>query len=391
MSIIKQEIAAEKFAKDWSGKGYEKGQSQSFWITLLRNVYGIEEPEKYISFEEQVHLDHTSFIDGHIPSTKVLIEQKSIDKKLDAPIRQSDGSFLTPFEQAKRYVLNLPLSEHPRWIVISNFAEFHIYDMEHPEKKDPEVVLLKNLGKEYSRMQFLVDDKNTAVGKEMEVSFQAGELVGKLYDSFLKEYKDRTNPESLKSLNKLCVRLVFCLYAEDVGVFPVRNQFFNYLNKYSAGEMRNAVLRLFAVLNQEESKLDPYLEKELADFPYVNGGLFADDTIEVPQFTDGIKDLLLRHASEDFDWSEISPTIFGALFESTLNQETRRSNGMHYTSIENIHKVIDPLFLDGLWDEFRRICDSYSNTDSRNKQLEVFHKKLSKLRFLIRRAVPGIS
>ncbi|HJJ58164.1 MAG TPA: hypothetical protein O0X84_01530 [Methanocorpusculum sp.] len=155
--------------------------------------------------------------------------------------------------------------------------------------------------------------------------------------------------------------------------------------------MRNAVLRLFAVLNQEESKRDPYLEKELADFPYVNGGLFADDTIEVPQFTDGIKDLLLRHASEDFDWSEISPTIFGALFESTLNLETRRSNGMHYTSIENIHKVIDPLFLDGLWDEFRRICDSYSNTDSRNKQLEVFHKKLSKLRFLIRRAVPGIS
>ena len=290
MSIVKQEIAAEKFAKDWTGKGYEKGDSQPFWLALLNKVYGIEEPEKYITFEKQVLLDHTSFIDGYIPSTKVLIEQKSLDKRLNAPIRQSDGSYLTPFEQAKRYVTELPTSKHPRWIVISNFAEFHIYDMEHPEKKEPEVVLLKNLGKEFSRLQFLVDVKNTAVGKEMEVSFQAGELVGKLYDEFLKGYKDKTNPESLKSLNKLCVRLVFCLYAEDAGVFPIRNQFFNYLNHYSTDDMRDALLRLFAVLNQKESERGPYLKPILADFPYVNGGLFTEEDKTIPQLTEETSD-----------------------------------------------------------------------------------------------------
>ena len=214
MTDAEQRNAARKFAMDWKNKGYEKGESQPFWIALLRNVYGVKEPEQYIIFEEQVHLDHTSFIDGSIPATHVLIEQKGLGKDLKKPIRQSDGSLLTPFQQAKRYAAELPYSMRPRWIVTCNFREFHIYDMERPSG-EPEVVLLENLGTEYYRMQFLIDTGDNHIRKEMEISLQAGELVGVLYDAILKQYKDPSSPETLKSLNMLCVRLVFCLYAED--------------------------------------------------------------------------------------------------------------------------------------------------------------------------------
>ncbi len=122
------------------------------------------------------------------------------------------------------------------------------------------------------------------------------------------------------------------------------------LETYEVKDCRRALLELFKILDTPVSERDEYLEEDLAQFPYVNGGLFADETIEIPPFTEEIKELLLTKASEDFDWSDISPTIFGAVFESTLNPETRRSGGMHYTSIENIHKVIDPLF----WKIYRK-------------------------------------
>ncbi len=380
MTDAEQRAAAKQFAKDWSGKGYEKGESQPFWYSLLQKVYGIKEPDKFIDFERQVLLDHTSFIDGFIPATHVLIEQKGLGKDLNKPIKQSDGTLLTPFQQAKRYSAEIAYSERPRWIVTCNFKEFYIYDMERPTG-EPEIVLLENLGTEYYRLQFLVDTGDENIKKEMEISLQAGEIVGALYDALLKEYKDPDDPETLKNLNALCVRLVFCLYAEDAGIFGSHKMFHNYLKGYSEKETRQSLINLFKILDTEIEKRDPYLDEDLLAFPYVNGGLFADENIVIPRLNETIIDLILHKASENFDWSAISPTIFGAVFESTLNPETRRKGGMHYTSIENIHKVIDPLFLDELKKELQNIKE-IQTIKTKEKKLNDFQTKLSELKFL---------
>lgn len=383
MTDAQQRAAAKAFASYWKGKGYEKGESQAFWLSLLRDVFGVEHPEQFISFEEQVHLDHTSFIDGTIPSTKVLIEQKGLGKDLKKPIKQSDGTLLTPFQQAKRYITELPLSQHPRWVVTCNFSTFYVYDMERPTG-EPEEILLENLEKEYYRLEFLVDRGNEHLKREMEVSIAAGEIVGLLYDAFAKQYADPTSERAMKSLNVLCVRLVFCLYAEDAGIFGHKGMFHDYLAEFDARKMRRAITDLFKVLDTPPESRDPYLKDdfpELAAFPYVNGGLFQNEDIEIPPFTDEIRELILNKASDGFNWSEISPTIFGAVFESTLNPDTRRSGGMHYTSIENIHKVIDPLFLDNLKAEFDSIC-AIPVERAKEKRLLEFQKKLASLTFL---------
>ena len=376
----KQSIAAKKFAEYWKDKGYEKGHSQPFWLSLLRDVYGVEHPEFFIHFEDQVRIDNTAFIDGMIPATHVLIEQKSLGKSLTQPIKQSDGSLLTPFQQAQRYSAVLPYSQRPRWIITSNFEEFHIYDMEQPGGT-PEVIKLSNLDKECYRMDFLVERESEDVRKEREISVAAGDIVGLLYDAFYKQYEDPDSERSRQCLNVLCVRLVFCLYAEDAKIFERHGQFREYLEKYDTEDMRDALISLFKVLDTPMEKRSKYLKKSLAEFPYVNGGLFADENIEIPAFTKEIRSLLLDKASAGFNWSEISPTIFGAVFESTLNPETRRHGGMHYTSIENIHKVIDPLFLDDLYGQYEKIM-SIADRKKRRKSLEDFQNTLSNLRFL---------
>lgn len=385
MTAAQQQQAAKNFAAYWKGKGYEKGESQPFWLSLLRDVYGVEHPEQFIQFEEQVHLDHTSFIDGTIPATHVLIEQKGLGKNLNKPIKQSDGALLTPFEQAKRYILELPVSQHPRWVVTCNFSTFYVYDMERP-RGEPEIIQLENLEREYYRLQFLVDAGNEHLKREMEVSIAAGEIVGLLYDAFYNQFTPprRNNVDTLKSLNKLCVRLVFCLYAEDAGIFGQHGMFHDYLSAFDTRGMRKALVELFKVLDTRPQDRDPYLQDDnpdLAAFPYVNGGLFSDEDIEIPPFTDEIRELLLVKASENFNWAEISPTIFGAVFESTLNPETRRSGGMHYTSIENIHKVIDPLFLDELKNELDEIS-TIPVERTKKAKLRAFQHKLASLTFL---------
>ena len=372
-----QAAAAAAFAQRWKGRGYEKGDSQVFWTELLTEVFGVENPSTIIRYEEQVKVDNTNFIDGHIPSTKVLIEQKSIDKDLRKGIKQSDGSLLNPFQQAKRYAAELPYSERPRWIVTCNFAEFLVYDMEQPNG-EPQQILLENLGKEYYRLQFLVYAKSDHLSKEMEVSIEAGKIVGRIYEALLTQYDDNS-PEALRWLNILCVRIVFCLYAEDAGIFS-RDQFHDFLVTYEAKDLRRALRDLFEVLNTPKEKRSKYLQEELAAFPYTNGGLFEEE-IEIPQFTEELKQTLLQNASLDFDWSDISPTIFGAVFESTLNPETRRSGGMHYTSIENIHKVIDPLFLNDLRRELDEILEEKVEKQ-RLKKLDSYQDKLASLTFL---------
>jgi len=380
MTDVQQRAAAKKFADFWKDKGYEKGQSQPFWLSLLRDVFGVEHPEQFAEFESRAHIDHRGFIDIIIPATRVLIEQKSLDIDLRKPIKQSDGTLLTPFQQAKRYITELPLSKHPRWVVTCNFSTFLVYDMERPGG-EPEEILLENLPTELYRLAFLTDSGNERLKREMEVSIAAGEIVGLLYDAFAKQYVDRTSERALKSLNVLCVRLVFCLYADDARIFGRKAMFHDYLAEFEARHMRKALIELFEILDTLPENRDPYLDENLAKFPYVNGGLFDEKDIEIPHFTDEIRSLLLQKASENFDWSEISPTIFGAVFESTLNPDTRRSGGMHYTSLENIHKVIDPLFFDSLKSEFEEIC-AISVEKTKMQKLGVFQSKLASLSFL---------
>ena len=370
--------AIKKFVDAWKERGDEKQDTQSFWLSLLRNVYDVDNPASYIQFEKQVQLSHQSYIDGYIPTTKVLIEQKSADVDLRKGQRQSDGSMLSPFGQARRYAGYLPHDEHPKWIVVCNFHEFQIHDMNRPND-EPQIVKLADLEKEYHRMNFLVDTGDENTKRELEISMDAGRIVGELYDALLAQYNNPDDPETLKSLNMLCVRLVFCLYAEDAGVFGVHGMFHDYLKGHAVKDVRRALIDLFEVLNTRDDARDPYLDEDLLAFPYVNGGLFAEHIV-IPRLDEHIVDLILQRASADFDWSEISPTIFGAVFESTLNPETRRSGGMHYTSIENIHKVIDPLFLDDLRNEFNDI-QKIKVTKQRRQKLLAFQDKLANLTF----------
>ena len=379
MNLKEQQKQAKAFIERWEDRGNERQDTQSFWLDLLRSVYGIENPSEYIKFEDTVMMDHTSFMDGYIDATKVLIEQKGANKDLSKAIKQSDGSFLTPFQQAKRYSANLPYSKQPRWIITCNFKEFYVYDMEKPHG-EPTVIRLEDLEKEAYRLEFIVGTTNEHLEREMAISMEAGEIVREIYSGLLKQYKNPDNPESLHAMNQQIVRLVFCFYAEDAGMFGKKTMFHDYLARFSSRDFRRGLLDLFNVLNTPIDERDPYLDDELSAFPYVNGGMFAENNLEVPQFTDELRESILEHASSSFDWSEISPTIFGAVFESTLNPETRRSGGMHYTSIENIHKVIDPLFLDALKEELNEIRQIKQPATLKNRAQQ-FQEKLSRLVF----------
>lgn len=390
--------AVRQFVNRWKDGGDEKQDCHPFWIELLHDVLGVENPTSYIRFEKRVKLPegdgkiHTRYIDGYIADVHVLIEQKGSKHPLDEKEPQSGGELLTPYEQAKRYDNNLPKSDKADWIVTCNFREIWIYNM-NTSVPEPEKINILELPDKYKKLDFLVKRDVKEISHEMQVSIQAGDIVGQIYDAFMKQYgipekapKGETPEEKskrehkLRSLNALCVRLVFLLYAEDADIFQ-RDQFLDYMRQFSLRDSRRALIDLFKILDTPVPERDEYLEEDLAAFPYVNGGLFADENIEIPPFNEELRHLLLEEASEGFDWKDISPTIFGAVFESTLNPETRRAGGMHYTSVENIHKVIDPLFLDGLKAEFQEIRQ-ISVPKTRKQKLEAFQDKLASLTFL---------
>ncbi|MCH4072063.1 DNA methyltransferase [Pseudoramibacter sp.] len=396
MTDAEQREAARQFINRWQGKGNEDEDGRSYWIELLHDVLGMEDVTQHVNFEKKVYVDgNKKRIDAYLPETKVIIEQKSLGKALDQKIHNSGDIDLTPYEQAKRYSDNLDFSERARWIVTCNFAEIWIYDMNQVNTKDfePTKIRLPELQDKYPMLDFLIKQDVKQVSPEMKVSIEAGNIVGKLYDAFAKEFglpegtpKKETPEEKaqreadLRSLNALCVRLVFCLYAEDAGIFD-RASFHDYVASFEPQRLRGALKELFKILDTPIVERDRFLADDLAAFPYVNGGLFADESLEIPPFTEELKHVLLIDASENFDWRGISPTIFGAVFESTLNPETRRKGGMHYTSIENIHKVIDPLFLDDLKSEFAEI-KAEQVWKTKKRQLEAFQRKLASLKWL---------
>lgn len=352
----------KNFVKQWAGRGYEKGEAQSFWLSLLRDVFDINEPETFISFEVPVP---QGFIDALIVDTKVLIEQKSSTVNLDDP---------EIFRQAKRYNDALEYSRKARWIITCNFREFRVFDMDklRPER-EPLKISLYELPKKFNALNFLIERRDN-ISVEHELSVKAGEIVAKIYDGLRAELKIQT-PDALSDLNKLCVRLVFCLYAESIDVFGKHKIFREYLR--GSRNIRQDLIELFKVLDTPIENRSPYLDDTLKKFPYVDGGLFKDD-IDFPNFTPDIKSLLIDEASGSFDWSQISPAIFGTVFESTLNPDTRRAGGMHYTSTENIHKVIDPLFMDELRSEFNAIKKSSRN---RKDNLRALQNKIAALKF----------
>lgn len=384
---------AREFVKTWSSpnKGREDADRQTFWNDLLQRVYGINDYYNYITYEKDVQVKAggkvtTRRIDGYIPSTKVMIEMKGKKiKDLTKPLKQSGGGGLTPFEQAKRYANFLPNSEQPRWILVSNFNEIDIHDMEKPLAK-PTVIKLSDLPQKVKLLEFIVNASQQKVIDEKKLSVDAGNLVAKIYHELTNAYAqgrgvDVNSPEIQRSLNMLIVRLVFLLYADDSNLFGKDNIFQAFIERREPRDIRRDLSTLFKVLDQPESERDPYLDDEFNQFAYVNGGMFSDENVIIPQFTDELKRLIVEEAGAGFDWSGISPTIFGAVFESTLNPETRRSGGMHYTSIENIHKVIDPLFLNDLHDEFDKI-QNMGNNNQRVIKAREFREKLGKLNFL---------
>lgn len=384
---------AREFVKTWSSskKGREDADRQTFWNDLLQRVYGINDYYNYITYEKDVQVKAggkvtTRRIDGYIPSTKVMIEMKGKKiKDLTKPLKQSGGGGdLTPFEQAKRYANFLPNSEQPRWILVSNFNEIDIHDMEKP-LATPTVIKLSDLPQKVKLLEFIVNASQQKVIDEKKLSVDAGNLVAKIYHELTNAYAqgrgvDVKSPEIQRSLNMLIVRLVFLLYADDSNLFGKDNIFQAFIERRDPRDIRRDLSALFKVLDQPEVERDPYLDDEFNQFSYVNGGMFSDENVIIPQFTDELKRLIVEEAGAGFDWSGISPTIFGAVFESTLNPETRRSGGMHYTSIENIHKVIDPLFLNDLHDEFDKI-QNMGNNNQRVIKAREFREKLGELKF----------
>lgn len=382
--------AARDFVKTWSSdkKGREDADRQSFWNDLLQRVYGIDNYYDYITYEKDVQVKAdgkvtTRRIDGYIPSTKVMIEMKG--KKisdLSKPLTQSGGDELTPYEQAKRYSNFLPQNEQPRWILVSNFNEIDIHDMNQP-LADPTVIKLVDLPTKFKSLEFLVDTNQQQIINEKQLSIDAGNLVAKIYDELANAYAQHADLKDSKiqqSLNMLIVRIVFLLYADDTGILGDEDMFQNFLERREPQDIRNDLIKLFKILDTPEDKRDPFDSEEFTKFSYVNGGMFADENVIIPQFTPDLKSLIVNDAGRGFNWSGISPTIFGAVFESTLNPDERRSGGMHYTSIENIHKVIDPLFLDDLRAEFDKI-QNMGNKNQRIERAKEFQDKLAKLKF----------
>ena len=375
MTDAQQREAARQFYYRWNGKGNEQQDARSYWIEFLQNVLGVENATERVVFEKPLTGSRgtTEKIDIYIPETRVIIEQKSLGIDLSKP--QPGHGYKTPYEQAKDYDNYLPYEERARWIVLSNFAEIWIYDR-NDRKPEPVKLQLEELPAKYHLLDFLIKREAKEITEEVELSKAAGELVGKIRDRFLTQYNDPLAPRTQKSLNILCVRLVFCFYAEDAGLFGAKDAFSRYILQYKPGDIRGKLVR--ALDKPLKDRADMYLPEEVEAFPYVNGGLFSDENIVIPKITQELKDTLAEAAK--FDWSKISPTIFGAVFESTLNPETRRAGGMHYTSIENIHKVIDPLFLDDLRQQLEEI-KKIQVPGTQKKKLKEYQKKLAGLVF----------
>jgi len=374
-SPTERRLAADKFVEEWRGKGREDEDDQTFWNQFLQEVMGVARVHHEIDYQKKVKIigaAGTGRIDAYIPSSKVLIEQKSLAIDLDA--KQPGHDDLTPYEQAVRYAQNLPLTERPNYIIVSDFGSFRLYDCREDFNQAPVAVTLEELPDNLQVFHFLISEINEKIEKEERVNRDAARRIGRLYKLMAGQYRDQDSARH--DLSVLMVRILFCLYAEDSGLFD-EAQFTSYLKTRmeDLSTLRHALIDVFTTLSTPpEARAANYdINEALQQFPYVNGGLFESE-IQVPPLTEEIKLELLAHCA-NFNWAPISPVIFGSIFESILSGDERRAGGMHYTSPANIHKVIDPLFLDGLRSEL-------NGAGHERAKLLALQDKMASLKFL---------
>lgn len=344
---------AHEFSKRWEHETSEDAEAKPFWTEFFA-VFGIDR-KRVASFEEPVKKlgDRQGYIDLFWKGM-LLIEHKSRGKDLDKA-----------YTQALDYFPGIKERDLPKYVLVSDFARFRLYDLEggtHHEFK------LADLHKHIKHFAFIAGYRTQTIAPQNPVNIKAAERMGKLHDA-LKASGYEGHP-----LEVLLVRLLFCLFAEDTGIFQPANAFRSWLEERTeadGSDMGPQLALFFQVLNTPENKRSRNLDEQLSAFPYVNGKLF-EEMLPIADFDAAMREALLDCCA--LDWSAISPAIFGALFQSIMNAKARRNLGAHYTSEENILKLIKPLFLDELWDEFKRV------KNNKNKLFE-FHKKLRTLTF----------
>lgn len=375
---------AEAFASRWANKGNENQDTQRFWIDFYQNVLGVEDAVSRLEFEKPVSTDastHDGYIDVFIPSAKTLVEQKSLGIDL-AKEETRQGRKVTPAKQGNAYAQGMPLSQQPRYIIACNFAEFWVFDRERDSLcREPLFKLpLAELPKNLAAIQFLKGGAEAPATISRAVSVEAGKIMSKLHDQVAEAFDDPDTPENHHALSVLMTRLMFLMFCEDSGLVAP-NAFRDYVAHFSAGDLRRGLKDLFVWLDTKDEERDKYAEPWLKKLPYMNGGLFREKT-EIPPLSENFRHTLIVEGCQEFDWSGVSPTVFGSIFEGALSHDHRRANGQHFTSPENIHKVIDPLFLDGLKAEFEEARDKPVAGGARTRALKDLHEKIGSVSIL---------
>lgn len=375
---------AEAFASKWANKGNENQDTQRFWIDFYQNVLGVEDAVSRLEFEKPVSTDvsaHDGYIDVFIPSAKTLVEQKSLGIDL-AKEETRQGRKVTPAKQGNAYAQGMPLSQQPRYIIACNFSDFWVFDRERDSLcREPLFRLpLAELPKNLAAIQFLKGGAEAPATISRAVSVEAGKIMSKLHDQVAEAFDDPDTPENHHALSVLMTRLMFLMFCEDSGLVAP-NAFRDYVSHFQAGDLRRGLKDLFVWLDTKDEDRDKYAESWLKKLPYMNGGLFREKT-EVPPLSESFRHTLIIEGCQEFDWSGVSPTVFGSIFEGALSHDHRRANGQHFTSPENIHKVIDPLFLDGLKAEFDEACAKPVAGGARTRALKDLHEKIGGISIL---------
>ena len=350
---------AAAFANDWKDAAYEKGETQSFYNDFFE-IFGVRR-RSVARYEEHVAKLHNrrGYIDLFWPGV-LLVEQKSAGRDL-----------AKAYQQAGDYFDALNERDRPRYILVSDFQTFELHDL---DERDCITFDLADLPSHVESFGFILGVQRRAFRDQDPANIEAAKLVGRLHDELAATgYRDH-------DLERFLVRIVFCLFADDTGIFEPRDIFLDFIEERTSedgSDLGPQLSQLFQVLDTPEHERSKALDEDVARFPYVNGDLFREP-LRIPAFTIDMRRALLE--AGHFDWSEISPAIFGALFQSVMEPAERRAQGAHYTTETNILKVIEPLFLDDLRAELQR-HKARKHRGRRNKLLR-FQEKLSRLRFL---------
>lgn len=351
---------AARFSEEWAGKGYEKGQTQSFYDEFFA-VFGV--PRKQVAvYEQRVRaLDpgrSSGFIDLFWPGT-LIVEQKSAGRDLTGAM-----------EQALDYYSWLPEAQRPRYMMVCDFQRFELVDLEtRREWRFP----LADLKRHVEGFGFIIGVQPRLFRNQSPVNRRASELMGRLHNALA------ADGYTGHALERLLVRLLFILFADDTGIFERKDMFLTFLEQRTAANGRDLgrwLGELFQVLDTPPERRQRGLDADLAEFPYVNGELFRE-RIDMPAFDHAMRDMLLDASM--FNWGEVSPAIFGSLFEGVIDRVTRRRQGAHYTPEQAILKVIEPLFLDDLRAEFDR---ARALRSGRERALRALHERMAALTFL---------